>query len=154
MISEFGTIRRTTFHGSFGRLLPAQSVIALLRRGLENRFDAFASRQNQHLKRKGVEQLHARADFLSIGSLIPATIRADNVQDQAFDFKAVFLPEDIEKQLLVEKIQAEAAPIIAAGVRNDTSLLPNHFHAVLQRHGKIENVFERAAIINQIKPLL
>src|ERR1035441_5435596 len=126
MISEFGTIRRTTFHGSFGRLLPARSVIALLRRGLENRFEALAPRQNQHLKRKGVEQLHARADFLWIGSLIPATIRANNVQDQAFDFKAVFLAEDIVKQFRAELIKPVPAPIIGAGVRNDTSLLPNH----------------------------
>ena len=154
MISKFGTIRRKTFRGFFGRLLPARSVIALLRRGLENRFDAFAPRQNQHLKRKRVEQLHARADFLWIGNLIPATIRADNVQDQAFDFKAVFLAEDAVKQFRAELVKAVAAPIIGAGVRNDTPVLPNHFHAVLQSHGKIENMFECAAIINQIKPLL
>ena len=69
-----------------------------------------------------------------------------------FHLEAIVRAKDIEKKFRAELVKSVPAPIIGDRVHEKPSAFTNHFHAILQRHGKIEDVFERTTIIHQVEP--
>lgn len=139
--------------GGFG-ILPALAVIALLRSLRENRHDGGALRGDEQLNGAEADGFDARVDGVGIGDFEPASVGANEVSDHALDLKAVIGAEHAVEQLGAELVEAVAPPIVPGRVGHESAAGLDHLHAVLDGLRKVEDVFECAAVVNDVEALL
>src|SRR5262249_39640928 len=84
---------------------------------------------------------------------VPTAV-ANSMHHHPFDFVTIITAERAKEQLRTELVKPMAAPVVGDGMHEEAASDPHHFHAVLERGRKIEDMLERATVIDQIKSLL
>src|SRR4030095_12529580 len=133
-----------------GMIIPPGDVVALLhvepalrRRGDLLRFDV----QNDG---KAIDDLASRPGLQRVDDFKPANLRAVFTGNHSSHSKAMFRAQSSKEEIRAQLIESMSHQVVGRCMENQASVDSDEAHAIEQRLWKIEDMFEAAAVVDDI----